>query len=83
MSELLTTAEFERAMRTLERTISRGFERTDERFNAVDDKIDAQGQRLAIVESRDQKAKAQSVGFGTVAGGVVVAMVEVFRRVWN
>lgn len=95
--ELLTVGEFERSMRTLERTILHGFNQQETRMMRIEKALADHGERLAAVETSDDeherrlegleaadKARTRKVAaVGSVIAGALVGVIEAFKAWWR
>ena len=78
----VSSAEFERAMQSLERQINAGFERTDNRLENIETSLTGVVARVAVLEEGHKTSgkKKASWTAAIIAIGTVIA--EVVRRVF-
>ena len=76
----LSVGEFQRSMQSLERTMAQGLARTDERFNALDEKIDVHTARIAAIEATASLGKTKSAGWSVAIAATAIAVAETVRR---
>lgn len=77
----LSTGEFQRAMKALERSINVRFDTVDERLTELQEQREKQSERIAVLEAaspNNKKTTTLSVIVATITAGVVAGLKSIF-----
>jgi hypothetical protein len=75
----LTVGEFQRSMQALERAVTTGFARTDDRLERIESVLTHHGERIAVLESASKTRSRKAAGWSTAAAAFVVTVFEGVR----